>query len=208
MRAFIAITLPQNIQDALSSLQHNAARALTSAPVAHSLAPLLRWSPPAQMHLTLRFLGEIDEPQRVALAAQLAHVAATSASFALTLAGLGSFPVWSKVAVLWAGVAAPPAMLMQMQERIEEAARAVGLVAEKKPWRPHLTLARVNRRATSAERRQMGEVLRRAAQQPAIATWQASFVVREIVLMRSEIHSEGARHTALNRFTLPTTSGG
>lgn len=95
----------------------------------------------AGWHLTLRFLGDTEPARRDALIAALEAVRAPA--FALTLGGFGAFPRAERARVLWLGVREGAAPLLALQRRIEAAARAVGFPAERTPYTPHLTLARL-----------------------------------------------------------------
>jgi 2'-5' RNA ligase len=98
----------------------------------------LRWAPPEQWHLTLAFLGEVDERVLPDLEARLARSAARQAPLNLTLAGAGRFGN----RVLWLGVRGDTAGLRQLAVSVRAAARRARLPVEDRPYRPHLTLAR------------------------------------------------------------------
>ncbi|MEZ5938732.1 MAG: RNA 2',3'-cyclic phosphodiesterase [Hyphomonadaceae bacterium] len=123
LRLFAAVPLPQEIRARLATLQHD--------------VPGARWRPQENMHLTLRFFGEIDEPLARELDYELGDIVA--APFELSLKGIGSFGR-SEPSVLWAGVEAPEA-LKRLAAACERAARAAGLQPEARIFRPHVTLA-------------------------------------------------------------------
>lgn len=133
MRAFIALTLPTVLRDRLAGVQ-NRLRG-TDAKVT--------WVKPRAMHLTLRFLGDIDEDQAAMLAAVVrAEGARATEALELEIGGLGAFPNRNRPRVIWAGVAEHDG-LRAMAQRIETAARDAGVDPEDKPFRAHLTLGRV-----------------------------------------------------------------
>lgn len=118
-------------------------------PSAHALAELdaavgeraadgVRWGRPDQWHLTLAFLGEVDDRARTGLCERLARAAARHPPPTLALAGGGHFGG----RVLWAGVDGDKAGLRRLAESVRAAARRCGLPVEQRPYRPHLTLAR------------------------------------------------------------------
>lgn len=126
MRLFVAIELPESVKDQLSRLQEG--------------VPGARWADPDQMHLTLRFVGEVDGPTRHELDHTLARV--DRASFELELAGVGHFETGRIPRVLWAGVRKSPE-LEDLQGRVDRAVRAAGIGAEDRRFMPHVTLARL-----------------------------------------------------------------
>jgi 2'-5' RNA ligase len=132
VRAFIAIDLDPGIKTALEAL----VRALkaTRADV--------RWVGPPGMHLTLKFLGEIDTERAAGIGAVLTAVAGRHGAFPIRLEGTGSFPSERDPRVLWAGLAVEP-RLLALQSDLETALEAEGFERESRPFSPHLTLGRV-----------------------------------------------------------------
>lgn len=101
-------------------------------------APAVRWSPPEQWHLTLAFLGEVDDRTREELAERLGRAARRHPPLALALGGGGRFGS----RVLWTGVDGDRTGLRRLGDSVRAAVRRCGLPAEDRPYRPHLTLAR------------------------------------------------------------------
>jgi len=133
MRTFIAIDLDDSLKRALETL-------------AGELRPFggsVRWVGAAGMHLTLKFLGEIAEPDAARVSSVLEEVAPRHRIFALVLEGTGAFPPGRRdPRVLWVGVAPGPPLLA-LQEDIEREMEKLGFEREKRPFHPHLTLGRV-----------------------------------------------------------------
>ena len=125
MRLFIALSLPQAVRDDLGRL----ATAL----------PGLRWAPPDNYHLTLRFLGEVERPAARAIDQALA--ALRMPQFELSLAGIGGFGEGRQLRSLWAGVDSQPA-LNRLQARVEQAVTRAGQPPQARRFKPHVTLAR------------------------------------------------------------------
>lgn len=125
MRLFVAIPMPQEVADRLAGLMGG----LDGA----------RWVDPDDLHLTLRFAGEVGGGTADDLAAQLQALRAPA--FDLRLAGFDTFGSGRRLRALWAGVEASPALAL-LQGRVEAAARAAGLDAEPRRFVPHVTLAR------------------------------------------------------------------
>jgi 2'-5' RNA ligase len=123
LRLFAAIPLPEDIADRLTDLQGDV----------HGAS----WRTEEQLHLTLRFFGEIDEALARDLDPELGLI--IEAPFEIRLAGTGSFGGREPTA-LWAGVEAPPA-LARLASACERAARRAGLAPEPRKFTPHITLA-------------------------------------------------------------------
>lgn len=132
MRAFIAIDLDPEIKDRLQALVRDLER--TRADV--------RWVGAGGMHLTLKFLGDIDDSQALRVREVLAEVASRHHPFPLRLEGTGAFPGDRSPRVLWVGCAAGPE-LPALQDELERALETEGFEREARAFKPHLTLGRV-----------------------------------------------------------------
>jgi RNA 2',3'-cyclic 3'-phosphodiesterase len=132
IRLFVALALPDSVAQSLLALQ--------------SGVPGARWMEREQLHLTLRFIGEVDGRDADAIDETLASVAAPRLT--LGLKGVGAFGGKNPRA-LWAGVAANDA-LIHLQRKIESAIQRLGFPAEERKYTPHVTLARLH--ATPAGR--------------------------------------------------------
>ena len=125
MRLFVALSLPEDVQQRLSGLANG--------------LPGARWVKPENMHLTLRFLGEVDNLAAADVDDALAKI--RSPGFGLSLNGIGHFGEGRKLRALWVGVDASDE-LMRLQEKIEQALIRLGLPPEPRKFKPHVTLAR------------------------------------------------------------------
>jgi 2'-5' RNA ligase len=132
VRAFIAIDLDREIKTSLEALVRGLQA--TRAEV--------RWVNAGGMHLTLKFLGPIDDGQAVRVQQALADVARRHPAFPLRLAGTGAFPSPRNPRVLWAGFA-PEQGLLALQEDIDTSLEVEGFEREARAFTPHLTLGRV-----------------------------------------------------------------
>ncbi len=132
MRLFVAIDLPAGIRDRL-------------ALIACGL-PGARWVQSEQMHLTLRFIGEVDGNRFQAIREALAQV--RGSPFAIQLEGVGYFPPRKKPRVVWVGIR-PNQDLVRLRNRIEISLVRVGLAPEHRKFSPHITLARLNQTPAS-----------------------------------------------------------
>jgi 2'-5' RNA ligase len=126
LRLFVALPLASDLKSRLAGLAGG--------------LPGARWVPPDNLHLTLRFVGEVDEPTADAIDQALAGI--RQPAFALTLAGVGLFGQPRGVSTLWVGVARNDA-LVQLQDRVERAMVRAGVAPERRRFHPHVTLARL-----------------------------------------------------------------
>ena len=104
--------------------------------------PGARWQDDAQLHLTLRFIGEVDRHQADDIDAALGSI--TQPRPTIALAGVGVFDHNGRVDAVWAGVAPDPG-LRALRDRVARALVAVGIAPEERAFKPHITLARLNR---------------------------------------------------------------
>ncbi len=124
-RLFVAIDLPDTVRESLANLAHGVERA--------------RWVDMAQLHLTLRFIGQVDSGTAQDVTAALSMVDATA--FEMCLKGVGYFPPRKKARVLWVGVEAGPP-LAALQRQIADVLAEAGVEEEKRRFHPHVTIAR------------------------------------------------------------------
>lgn len=185
VRVFLALELPLSLRTRLATLQSAFAG---QAPV--------KWSSPALLHITVRFLGNISTERLRALCDAAREAAASVPAFTLALAGVGAFPNDRVPRVLWVGIAqdAGYTRLQELFSRTEEALSAHGFSREERAFAPHITLARVRDGATPAERRALGDALRRLKERADVhGTWQ----VKELIVMRSDLSRSGPTYTPL-----------
>jgi RNA 2',3'-cyclic 3'-phosphodiesterase len=130
IRLFAAIAPPDPIAEALLRRQEG--------------VPGARWRPLESLHVTLRFFGEVDERVAEDIDAELSRIGGRP--FDLMLAGAGAFEEGARLGSVWIGIEPNPA-LEQLARRCEAAARRAGLKADKRAFRPHLTLAYLDRGA-------------------------------------------------------------
>lgn len=130
VRLFVALSLPEDLRDELSAMGGG--------------IPGARWVPEENLHLTLRFIGEVPGWQAQEVDEALAAVRAPG--FDLTLRGVGTFGKAGRVAALWVGVERTEP-LMFLQAKIETALQRIGLEPERRRFAPHVTLARTEKAA-------------------------------------------------------------
>ena len=183
LRLFIAAELPAEWRDALAE---------TIATLRGVIPARLRWARPEGIHLTLKFLGEVDEARLPDLTAALTAAAAQAEPFTLTGGPLGAFGGAARPRVLWAGVGGATEALDKLARAVDGACRPLGFRPERQPFRPHLTLARVPDSVPAVEAARITGALTRVAP-PSLPP----FTVSTLTLVRSELGPGGARYTPL-----------
>lgn len=183
MRTFIAIEIPEAVKIELARLQAQLRQ--TGAEVT--------WAKPDNIHLTLRFLGEVKERQLDKLKRLCAETAAAFQPFTLRLKDIGYFPNFRQPRVMWVGLAGELEAAQQLQKRLDAELIAKGFNQEDKPFKPHLTIGRVK---SGKNIKQM------AAKADMYALPELPFEVGEIVLFQSELHPAGSRYTVLAKSKL------
>jgi 2'-5' RNA ligase len=175
-RLFTAIDLPE---------EHKARLAALRDP---TLA--VRWTPQAQYHLTLRFIGNVDEDMQASIEEALTAVQASG--FELEGNGLGVFPSLRRPRVIYAGITPTPALL-DLHQAVTHALGTVGIAPEAKPFRPHITLARLKKASVAAIR---------AFLRPHQSFTLAPFSVSQFHFYESLLRPEGALHLRRRTFEL------
>jgi len=150
----------------------------------------IRWTPPAQLHLTLAFLG--DQPETIVepLSTAVGVVARSQPALDLTVDGVGAFPTWRKARVIWLGLA-PASELTALATQVVAACHALGLPGFDRPFHPHVTLGRIGDRVPQRLVRAIADVA------PGIAS-DATARTSSIDLMASALSTTGARHEVLH----------
>jgi 2'-5' RNA ligase len=134
MRTFIAIPLPTECRMMLDQLQQGL-RAYKAE---------VRWTAIPSIHLTLKFLGEVDPGIIPKLSELLEGTSKSERPFRLRLHGLGCFPNLRNPRVIWCGISGETENLARLQQRVETVCAELGFAPEDRAFRPHLTLGRVN----------------------------------------------------------------
>ncbi|MGD8700544.1 MAG: RNA 2',3'-cyclic phosphodiesterase [Gemmatimonadales bacterium] len=140
MRVFVAINLNQ---------QERAGLEAAARPLVESRFPV-RWVPVQNVHLTLKFLGEVDEGRLPELFTAVDGAAAGSGAFDMAAKGFGAFPSLRRPQIVWAGVEVNPT-LSDLQERLETALETLGYPRERRRFHPHLTLGRTRKQARPSD---------------------------------------------------------
>jgi RNA 2',3'-cyclic 3'-phosphodiesterase len=159
-----------------------------------SLAPLrqrseklpVKWVRPENIHLSLKFLGEVDEtrePELMAALKQAAGARHEPRPLTLQITGFGVFPDYHRPHVLWAGVTAEPALEL-LQHGVEQAFAPLGFPTEPRPFRPHVTLGRASRDAKPRDFKGLEPIL-------AATEFDAIMTIAEVDLMQSTLQKDG-----------------
>ncbi|SRR6266436_2933130 len=179
-RLFIAIELPSNVRRTLADhIQH-----LREAVPEVSAS----WAREDKLHLTLKFLGD-TKLTRIEAVSQAIQSAATAVDpFEINIESCGAFPPHGPPRVLWIGVEDPSGQLASLHRELEDECEGVGFAHEPRPFRPHLTIARI-RNPRGARR--LVQVHKE------ISFDRETVLVSHLALIRSELRSAGSRHTVI-----------
>jgi 2'-5' RNA ligase len=184
IRAFIAITPPPMLQQAFREV----GTAFQGLPV--------RWVQPEQVHLTLKFLGDVSAEQIVSMRQALEHAARDLAPFTVGAQSLGCFPNTSRPRILWMGLDDPQQVLSDLQQRVEAALRVLGFAPEARPFRPHLTLARFQEGSRVPRLLSLLQAYREHVF--------GDLPVTQMHLFQSQLRQEGVLYTIIHSITLLT----
>ncbi len=183
LRTFIAIVLPAEVREALNRYEHQ-----LGAPETR----YVKWVNPDGIHLTLKFLGNVEEARLPGLAEALSRAVTGISGFSLQTGVLGAFPSVRNPRVVWLGLDGDLDALQSLFQAVEEALSALGFPREGRPFAPHLTLGRVRETARRGDREELARTLADLSVES-----QFSIMVEEIHVMKSELAPAGARYTSL-----------
>ncbi|HET7088221.1 MAG TPA: RNA 2',3'-cyclic phosphodiesterase [Anaerolineae bacterium] len=189
VRAFIAVELPKVTRDALSEVQARLGQ--------HAPRGSVRWVKPDNIHLTLKFLGQVPTAQIEAISLALRRAVSVLHVFPFDVMRVGCFPDAQRPRVIWVGIDEPSGALHALQRAVESATVPLGYPTEPRPFQPHLTLGRTGRDLRPADLHKLGEAVM-AAKIGLIGHVHAD----EIVLFQSELAPSGSIYTVLARFPL------
>jgi 2'-5' RNA ligase len=188
IRSFIAIELPGEVKQALTRLQEEL-KSSGSLP--------LRWVEPKNIHVTLKFLGDIEVAVTGKITSALEDAVRESHPFGIEVKGLGVFPSLKRIQIVWVGLYGELEKLGQLQKRIEENLKPLGFPQENRPFTPHLTLARVRDYARPNERQKLGEIISATNFEG-----QYKINVNAVNLMKSQLTCEGPIYSKIGTVAL------
>jgi 2'-5' RNA ligase len=187
IRSFIAIELSDELKQKLGKLEAR----LKAAGIYG-----VRWVNPESIHLTLKFLGDIDADRTGEITSVMENSFRGAPSFRLIAEGLGAFPNLRKVQVVWVGLGGDMDILKNIQKKLESNLETLGFPAEKRAFTPHLTLARVNNRASPDDRQRLGKLISETDFTP------VTLEVNSVILMKSQLTRQGAIYSRISAVNL------
>lgn len=183
LRSFLAAELPPALQDSI----HNATADLRETLV----NGLVRWVPAHNVHLTLKFLGDVSSSSLDLIKQMMVSEASQFPAFDVQVEGLGCYPNIRRPRVLWVGLKAP-SELASLQRAIEVAAARLGYESEERDFSPHLTIGRVRQNASSGDVHK----IRTAVESCKIGSLGTAHI-DAVQLFKSELRPEGSIYTRL-----------
>ena len=184
LRVFIAAELPVAVNSVLESVQQEL----------KSLRLKARWVKPENIHLTLKFLGNINPVDVDIINGALVEAAGNYAPFALTLGGIGFFPGIKRPRVVWAGLGGDIRMLLNLQRDLEDRLDTAGFPKEKRAYKAHLTLGRIR---DAVQPKTVGQAVQKFSDLGG-----QKFTVDRITLFRSDLKPTGAVYSRLKQVGL------
>jgi len=178
LRVFIAIDLDEKIKDSLGGLINEL----------KGYSADVRWVKPDAFHLTLKFLGEVQQTMINQITDVLKDVTSANVPFEMEIKGTGVFPNFSRPRVLWVGVTSNEPLL-RLQSSVEDALVKIGFEKQDRVFHPHITLGRVK------SNRRLQKVLQELRRYKELNF--GKIYVNEIVLMESILSPEGATYKRL-----------
>jgi len=188
IRSFIAIELPEEVKKALSDLQ-NKFKKSGSLPV--------KWVDPGNIHLTLKFLGDVDADSIEGILKAMEEAVKGAVPFNIEVKGLGVFPNMNRIQIVWVGLHGELEKLVNLQKNIETNLKPLGFTPENRPFTPHLTLARMRDFARPEERQKLGRLVSES-------NFEEKHVINvtSVNLMKSVLTREGPIYSRLGAVTL------
>jgi len=181
-RTFIALMIPSDWTDSLRAISRELASKVRG----------LSWTRPENLHITLRFLGDLDDAGVRRVCDLVVRESAEAVAPRARLGPIGAFPNLNRPRVVWVGLAEGEEAVSAVARAVNDALGRAGFGEPEKPFRPHLTLARVREGARGLE----------ALQGAALPQPPPASLLDRICVMKSELHPAGARYTALTEARL------
>lgn len=182
VKTFIGVEITPTLRNSLVVLQRSLSKSGAD----------VKWVEPSQFHITLNFLGEIDNRDIHPVCRAITKVAAREPEFRLSVRGVGAFPTVRRPKTLWAGIDAGADSLIRIYDALAEPLEELGVFRrEDRGYTPHLTLGRVK---ADVEGQKVAALL------PSFAEWEGGdLTVSEIILWSSDLYPEGPVYTVLGR---------
>ena len=184
IRCFVAIEIPETIQNQLARIQGTLRDQIQKA----------SWVKPSNIHLTLKFLGDVDPNDLDPIGEAIEEVTSRHRSFSMRIGGLGAFPNFVRPRVLWSGVTVGSEPVSALAQDINVALSNCGFLLDTKKFNPHLTIARLK------ERVDLRPYANQYRQYDRISG--AEMRVNTISLIQSQLHPTGAIYSTLQSYSL------
>lgn len=189
MRSFIAIDLPKEIKDYIALLQQKLKKSDAD----------VKWIAPVNVHLTLKFLGEIEDKEKNQITSILSEISLNHSPFSLNLGSIGTFPNVRHPRVIWVGLNKGDFELKEIVRGLEERIEKIGIPKEDKPFASHITIGRIR---TNLNRNKLIQSL--TAIEKNSEKENPRFLVTKITLFKSTLTPKGPVYEAVNETTLKT----
>ena len=184
IRAFIAVELPATVISLLAKVQQDLKSSGLRA----------KWVRPENIHLTLKFLGNINAGDIHKIGSAMSDAAADFAPATLAVGGIGVFPGLKRPRVIWVGLGGQIQLLIDLQRKLEDNLAAIGYPKEKRPFKGHLTLGRIKKAVNANVMRQ---IMREFAD-----VGGDEFAAVRIILFKSDLKPSGPIYSQLQQVTL------
>ncbi len=183
IRSFVAIELPSSLRQELGRIQ---ARLRVDR-------PRIKWVDPDGIHLTLKFLGNVEAARIDGITQAVAESARRVHPIRLNIQELGAFPSLKRVQVVWVGLGGELDKLSRLFQLLEAGLAGLGFPTEQRPFRPHLTLARLGNEVSPEERQLFGQLITDTRLES-----DYSFEADALSLMRSQLTGSGAIYSRIS----------
>jgi 2'-5' RNA ligase len=204
MRLFVAINLPREVQKALTEVQQTLKLKTPEMPI--------KWVDSENLHLTLEFLGEIEENRITVLKESLKQAVDSFSPISVFLEGIGAFPNLRNPRIVWVGLGGAVAQVKALQARIHQVLSEEGFVLDNKLFNPHLTLGRVKQpgyRSRPVEDNQLNKHFEQLAGLLKVLKLKpVQFKVKQVELMQSILTKEGPIYSVLERMVFSAKISG
>jgi len=184
IRAFIAIELKEETRKKLREIQSELRKLIRSK---------VSWPKPENIHLTLKFLGDVSIEQVSSIKEELKQINKSFSHFNMSLGGIGAFPNFRNPRVIWLGITTGNEEVIQIATQIDKTTNKLGFPLEKREFTPHLTLGRIKQRVNLENI------------EPKFTKYDKldmDIPVDRFALIKSELNPRGAIYTTLEEFIL------
>ncbi len=184
IRSFIAFELPEAVISLLGKVQQEL----------KSLRLKVRWVRPENIHLTLKFLGNINPGDIENIGGAMSDAAGDCAPFTLTVGGIGFFPGIKRPRIIWVGLGGEIQVLLNLQRNLEDRLATVGFPKEKRSFKAHLTIGRIRQAVNPSK---IGQAIQEYSD-----SGNQKFTADRVILFKSDLKPSGAEYLQLKQVGL------